>query len=508
MPNGADIVIVGAGSAGCVLAARLSEDQARRVTLIEAGGDGDSNVVRQPSQWPLLWDREENWGYSTTVQSGYALRSILCQRGKGLGGSSAINAMIVIRGDPHDFDHWHDLGNPGWGWSDVLPYFIRCEDHVLGASALHGAGGPLPVTAPTAPNPIAHAFVDAAVACGHRRNSDFNGEYRDGAGLYHLSVRDGVRCSTAAAYLRPAMTRPNLEVITRARALRVVLDGDRAVGVDIFDGVQARRIDARQEVLVCAGAIDSPKLLMLSGIGGPGELQAHGIGVKHALPAVGRHLCDHPGAGLMLALKAPVPAHASSNLAEVGLFMKSVASSGEYSIDIQFHVSPQAPILAAARGLTPTMYVSVLACRPLSRGRVALRSADPLDAPLIDPAYMTRPEDLALQIEGLREARRIVAAEPLARHLDGELAPGPAATTDADLERHVRNNGGCVFHPVGTCRMGPGDDAVVNAELRVHGLRGLRVVDASVMPQITSGNTNAPTIMIAEKAADLIRRAA
>ncbi|MCW5634619.1 MAG: GMC family oxidoreductase N-terminal domain-containing protein [Rubrivivax sp.] len=508
MAQGSDIVIVGAGSAGCVLAARLSEDPACRVTLIEAGGEADSDVVRQPSQWPLLWDREENWGYSTTAQRGYALRSILCQRGKGLGGSSAINAMIVIRGDAHDFDHWRDLGNPGWGWRDVLPYFIRSEDHVLGASAWHGAGGPLAVTAPTSPNPIAHAFVDAAVACGHRRNPDFNGEHRDGAGLYHLSVRDGVRCSAAAAYLRPAMARPNLEVLTKARALRVALDGDRAVGVDVFDGLQVRRIDATQEVLVCAGAIDSPKLLMLSGIGDPAALQAHGIGVKHALPAVGRHLCDHPGAALALALKAPIPAQPSSNLVEAGLFMKSARSSGGYATEIQFLVLPQAPGITAARGRSPAMAIVVQSCRPLSRGSVTLRSADPLDAPLIDPAYMTAPEDLALQIEGLREARRIAAAGPLARHLTGELAPGLTATADADLERHIRGTGGCINHPVGTCRMGPGEDAVVNAELRVHGLLGLRVVDASVMPQITSGNTDAPTIMIAEKAADLIRRAA
>lgn len=506
MVNAADFVIVGAGSAGCVLAARLSEDPGCHVTLIEAGGDGDSPLVRQPSQWPLLWDREENWGYSTTVQRGYGLRSILCQRGKGLGGSGAINTMVVIRGDPHDFDHWRDLGNPGWGWRDVLPYFIRCEDHVLGASAWHGAGGPLAVTAPIAPNPIAHAFIDAAVACGHRCNPDFNGERRDGAGLYHLSVRDGLRCSSATAYLRPAMTRPNLQVITKARALRVVLDGHRAVGVDIFDGTQVRRVHAAHEVLVCAGAIDSPKLLMLSGIGDPQPLQDHGIDVRHALPAVGRHLCDHPGAGVVLALKNPVPAHASSNLAEAGLFMKSAASSGPYQTDIQFLVVPQAPGVAAARGVTPAMAINVQACRPLSRGSVTLRSSDPLDMPLIDPAYMTEPEDLALQIEGLREARRISAAEPLARHLNRELAPGPMAMTDADLERHIRGTGACIYHPVGTCRMGPGEDAVVNAELQVHGLRGLRVVDASVMPQITSGNTNAPVVMIAEKAADLIRR--
>jgi choline dehydrogenase len=254
MVNGSDFVIVGAGSAGCVLAARLSEDEACQVTLVEAGGDGNSIMVRQPSQWPLLWDRDENWGYATTVQTGYALRSILCQRGKGLGGSSAINTMIVISGDPHDFDHWRDVGNPGWCWREVLPFFIRSENHVFGASDLHGTGGPLAVSAPTAPNPIAHAFVDAAVACGHYRNPDFNGKRRDGAGLYHLSVRDDIRCSTAAAYLRPAMTRPNLEVITRARALRVVLDGGRAVGRSESTSLTARGFDASMPRVRCWSA--------------------------------------------------------------------------------------------------------------------------------------------------------------------------------------------------------------------------------------------------------------
>lgn len=501
----ADYVIVGAGSAGCVLAARLSEDASCEVALLEAGAEDHSHDIRQPSQWPLLWDSAENWGYATTLQAGYNLRSIPCPRGKVLGGTSSINIMIYIRGDPRDFDHWREQGNEGWGWSDVLPYFIKSEDQARGASSLHGVGGPLAVSDQPSPSPLAHAFIDAAVACGHRRNPDFNGEYRDGAGLYQVTIRGGERCSTATAYLTPSRERRNLRTITRARALRVVIEGDRAIGVDYFDGAQVRRIEARREVILSAGAIDSPKLLMLSGIGDPLQLESHGLVVRHALPGVGVNLCDHPASPLVLALRQPDRAPPTSIHAEAGLFMKSEALNDGFAADIQFFAVPFVPPQAAAKGQTRAMAITVQACRPKSRGRLMLRSDDPFDAPVIDPGYLTHRDDMALQIEGLRAARKIAEALPLREHIAQELSPGPGAIDDASLEWSIRATSSCIYHPVGTCRMGLGADAVVDAQLRVRGTRSLRVVDASVMPQITSGNTNAPTIMIAEKAAVMIR---
>jgi choline dehydrogenase len=270
----ADYVIVGAGSAGCVLASRLSEDAASEIALLEAGGEDDSPTITQPSEWPLLWDSADAWGYATTRQSGYNDRTIACPRGKVLGGTSSLNAMIYVRGDPHDFDHWRDLGNDGWGWADVLPYFIKSEDQSRGASPLHGRGGPLTVSDPESPHPRSLAFVEAAVACGHRRNPDFNGTYLDGAGLYQRTVRNGKRCSTAVAFLRPASRRGNLKILSKARALRVLLEGDRAVGVEYWRDGAIHQLLARREVIVSAGAIDSPKLLMLSGIGDATQLQA------------------------------------------------------------------------------------------------------------------------------------------------------------------------------------------------------------------------------------------
>lgn len=504
MNEAADIVIVGAGSAGCVMAARLSEDPARKVILIEAGGETQSARVRQPSQWPLLWDDAENWGYATTLQAGLGLRSLPYPRGKALGGTSAINAMIVMRGDPLDFDNWRDLGNPGWGWSDVLPYFMRLEDHVLGASALHGVGGPLTVSAQSSPSPITQAFIQAALASGHRLNHDFNGEHLDGAGLYHVSIRNGERCSTAVAYLGPALGRPNLHVIQRARALGIHFEGDRAAAVDIWDGSQRRRIHAHQEVVLSAGAIDTPKLLMLSGVGDPVALKSHGITVRHELSAVGMNLCDHTQTPTLFALKQPMAAAPTSILAEGALFMKRADVVDGFEADLQFFAFPHLPLTTAARGAAPAMAICAQACRPRSRGQVRLRSADPLDPPVIDPNYLTHPDDLALQIEGVRRAREIAAAEPLAALLHSELSPGSNATSDAALVAAIRATSGCVWHPVGTCRMGRGTDAVVDPDLRVHGLRSLRVVDASVMPQITSANTNVPTIMLAEKASDLL----
>lgn len=504
MNEAADIVIVGAGSAGCVMAARLAEDAGRQVVLIEAGGDTPSMRVRQPNQWPLLWDDAENWGYGTTLQSGLGLRSIPFPRGKALGGTSAINAMIAMRGDPADFDNWRDLGNPGWGWTDVLPYFKRLEDHVLGASALHGVGGPLTVSAQSSPSPITQAFIEAALASGHRPNHDFNGEHLEGAGLYHVSIRNGERCSTAVAYLGPAMERPNLRVIQKTRVLRVHFEDNRAAAIDVWDGSQLRRIHANQEVILCAGAIDTPKLLMLSGVGDPTKLRSHGITVRHDLPAVGMNLCDHVQTPTVFALKQPMAVASTSILAEGGLFTRRAEAKDGFGAHLQFFAFPQLPMTVAARGVAPVMAIAAQACRPSSRGQVRLRSADPLDPPLIDPGYLTHPDDLALQIKGVRMAREIAASEPLAALLHREISPGTHATSDAALEAAVRATSASVWHPIGTCRMGSGTDAVVDPTLRVHGLRNLRVVDASVMPQITSANTNLPTIMLAEKAADLV----
>jgi choline dehydrogenase len=499
-----DYIIVGAGSAGCVLAARLSQDPACQVALLEAGGEDNVPALRQPNQWPLLWDGAENWGYSTTLQAGYGLRSIPCPRGKVLGGTSAINVMIYIRGDARDYDHWRDLGNPGWGWQDVLPYFLKSEDQQHGASNVHGVGGPLTVSDLISPHQTSHAFVDAAVAAGHPHTADFNNGTPAGAGLYQVTMRNGERCSTANAFLQPARERSNLHTITHARVLRVVMERDRATGVEYFDGTQVVRIHAAHEVILSAGAIDSPKLLMLSGIGDAAQLQSHGLAVRAALPGVGANLCDHPGSGLALALREAKQALPTSNLAEGGLYMKSARLNDGFAADLQFFFIPFAPTQAGAQGKTKMMAISVQSCRPKSLGRITLRSADAMDNPIIDPRYMTHPYDLTLQIEGLRAARDVAAQEPLKSLIAAELAPGHGTQDDAALEQYVRATSGCIWHPVGTCRMGKGEDAVVDAQLRVHGVRSLRVVDASVMPQITSGNTNAPTIMIAEKAADMI----
>ncbi|WP_048441515.1 GMC family oxidoreductase [Caenimonas sp. SL110] len=505
--DSADYVIVGAGSAGCVLAARLSGDAGCEVALLEAGGQAQGEQVRQPSQWPLLWDRDEGYGYSTTLQPGYASRSVPCPRGKGLGGTSAINAMLYIRGDPRDFDGWRDAGNPGWGWDDVLACFKRSQDQARGASALHGIGGELPVSDQIDPHPMSLAFIDAAQAQGHGVNPDFNGPRQGGAGLYQTTTRGGERFSTARAFLDPARHRANLQVLTRARVLRIVIEKDRAVAVEFFDGTQVRCMRARREVLLCAGAIDSPRLLMLSGVGDATELQALGIGVRHSLPGVGRNLCDHPGSGLVTGVNEPRPMPASSVHAEAGLFTRSEQIDDGYDNHIQYFLMPYGPLTNAARGRPVGAMAIAQALRPRSRGTVRLRSADPMDTPLIDPAYFTHADDLKLQIEGIRTLRKIFASPVMRSFVGAEFAPGAGVQSDAAMEAALRLSSGCIWHPVGTCRMGPGPGDVVDAQLRVHGLQALRVVDASVMPQITSGNTNAPTIMIAEKASDMVRAA-
>jgi choline dehydrogenase len=503
-----DYIVVGAGSAGCVLASRLSEDPARTVALLEAGGEDDSPHVSAPADWPLLWNRAENWAYLTTLQSGFGLRAIPYPRGKVLGGSGSINVMIYVRGDPKDFDHWRDLGNEGWGWDDVLPYFRKLEDHPAGPSDLHGRGGPQCVASQDAPHARSRAFIDAAAQCGHVPIADFNGPTRLGSGLWQLTTRDGVRHSTSQAYLAPARGRPNLRVYTRAHALRLLLSGDRVDGVEYFDGTQVSRIFAEGEVVLAAGAIDTPKLLMLSGIGDPVQLERHGIAVRHALPGVGANLHDHAATPLVLAPSAPAKMQSWTVHAEAGLFMRSALADDDFQADIQMFFLPLAPPSAALAGGPAAMVLNVQPCRPKSRGKLTLRSSNPLDPPVIDPGYLTDRHDVALHIAGLRAAREIAAAEPLRSLVAQELSPGPAAAADGALERVVRATAGCTWHPVGTCRMGRDPDAVVDDELRVRGMQALRIADGSIMPQITSGNTNAPIIMIGERAADKMRRAA
>lgn len=502
--SSADYVVVGAGSAGCVLAARLSEDKDASVILLEAGGDADSPDVHEPAHWPLLWNTSVNWAYMTTSQPGFGYRAIPYPRGKGLGGTSAINAMIYARGEPRDYDNWQAGGNPGWGWKEVLPYFRRIEDHPLGPSEFHGSGGPLGIEAPNL-HASSRAFIEAAMACGHPLRDDFNGAGRRGVGPWHVTIRHGKRCSAAAAYLRPSLSRSNLRVVKHAHVLRIDLIAGRATGVSYFDGRGLERAEARREVILCAGAIDSPKLLMLSGIGDPQQLERHGIKVAQPLVGVGANLHDHAATPLVLARRQPSTAEPSSNLADAGLYMRASPADDGYETDIQMFFSPLVPVSLATRGQAPAMAINVQPCRPISRGSLTLRSSNPLDAPVIHPGYLTHPADVAIHLEGIKAARQIAHTAPLSEHVTGEVLPGSAATSAPDLERAVRAAAGCVWHPVGTCRMGAGPDAVVDAQLRVHGLRGLRVVDGSVMPQIPSGNTNAPIIMIAERASDFIR---
>jgi len=364
--------------------------------------------------------------------------------------------MMYVRGDPRDYDNWREQGNEGWGWSDVLPYFRKSEDQARGRSEFHGIDGPLAVSDQLSPNRLSLAFVDAAVAAGHRRNLDFNGASAEGAGLYQVTMRAGQRCSTNTAFLKPVRERKNLHVVTHARVLRLVLNGDRADGVEYFDGTQVVRLQATREVILSAGAIDSPKLLMLSGIGDAAQLQSHGLAVRCPLPGVGANLCDHPGTGLALALREVDQALPTSILAESGLFARSASLNDGYAADMQFFANPFTPLQAAALGKAQAMAIVVQACRPRSRGRIALRSADPLDTPLIDPRYLTHPYDLALQIEGLGIARDIAGHEPLRSFIAAEIAPGRAAMGDAALERYIRSASGCIWHPVGTCCMGRG----------------------------------------------------
>ncbi len=527
-----DYIIIGGGSAGCVLAARLSEDPGVQVALVEAGSADSSVLIHCPAGLAALArNGQSNWAFSTAPQPGLNGRSGYQPRGKVLGGSSSINAMIYARGHRADYDSWAAEGNSGWGWDDVLPYFKRAEHNERGSDAFHGTGGPLNVMDLRSPNTFAPVFVEAAVQAGYPRNNDFNGAEQEGVGLYQVTHKNGERFSAAKAYLTPNLRRPNLQVITEAHTTRILLEGRRAVGVEYRQGGQLKQLQAGSEVLLSAGALMSPQLLLLSGIGPAAELRSHGISVAHDLPGVGRNLHDHVDVvqvvdapklknlfGLSLYGAARViqgvfewrkfrSGLLTTNFAEAGGFIKS--SPEEPLPDLQLHFVIGKLVDHGRKTVFGHGYsCHVCLLRPASRGTLTLTSADPLAAPSIDPNFLAEPDDLARLMRGFKIMRRILGQSALTGFGGREIADSANARTDQEIEEFIRGHADTIYHPVGTCRMGKEQHDVVDSELRVRGIAGLRVVDASIMPSIVGGNTNAPVIMIAEKAADMIKAAA
>jgi choline dehydrogenase len=522
-----DYIIVGAGSAGCVLANRLTASGEHRALLLESGGRDSNRWIHVPIGFgKVMFDRKVNWMFETEPEPRMNGRNIKIPRGRVLGGSSSINGLIYIRGQREDFDDWRALGNPGWGYEDCLPYFKKAENQARGADEWHGVGGPLCVSDVKDRHPLADSFIEAGAKLGIGRNDDFNGARQEGLGYFQGTARNGMRCSAAVAYLRPAMQRANLTVVTDAHASRILFEGTRATGVAYSIDGATRQAFARREVIVAAGAIQSPQLLQLSGIG-PGELlQRHGIGVVKALPGVGRNLQDHLQSriiwrcceavtvnddlmswrrktmiGLQYAFKRSGPLSWYAGLA--GGFARTRPELDRP--DVQFHFFPYStdrtdPSLHRFSGFT----MSVCKLRPDSRGTVNIKSADPHAAPAIQPNFLERESDVATMVDGLKLIRSLARTQALSRWIVAEHDPGPDCASDDQLVDFIRNKAMTVYHPVGTCKMGADADAVVDTQLRVHGMEALRVIDASIMPVVTSGNTNAPVIMLAEKAADMI----